>query len=314
MKKLLHLVLILVIFSTPSCIDNDYDLSKIDTDDLTIGGEGSKFQIPLATVNVSMKEINSKDLNIQDIFDEANTWLPTELPTINGATVDYVDIVKLNDADPVYTSTLLNNLIEQMKTDDTKCDAVAKRIFKTPEYKKTFERYLPSGLNTETAFVGAFRTAFRINTAIQDEAKKHAGTYLTLQLHVSFQPYTIKDVNIDSDIVDMLTKNLDKPGNSLKIYGEVESKLPISLTLTSPNFSPTDIRFGDIHVAADATSVINRATVTEKDLRQLVNNVEISLPVVLERYYRNKGFKPSEGNQIILRLRLEKEGGLDLKL
>lgn len=314
MKKLLRLLLIVTAFSAVSCIDNDYDLSKIDTDDLTIGGEGSKFQIPLATVNVSMKEIASGGVDIQAIFDEANIWLPTTLPPIEGKTVDYVDIVKLNAADATYTSALLNNLIEQMKTDNAKCNVVAEHIFKTPEYKKVFESYLPAGLNDKDKFSEAFRTAFRINSTIQNEAKMLAKNYLTLNLNVSLQSYTIEDIKIDNSIVDMLSKNLDKPGNSLSIYGEVMSKLPISLTLASPSFSPTDIRFGDIRVAADATSSINRTAITEKDLRQLVDNVVISLPLTLERYYKDKNFKSSEETQLTIHLRLEKEGGLNLKL
>ena len=40
-----------------SCIDNAYDLSNVNTDDVTIGDEDSEYRLPLATVYVSMSEL-----------------------------------------------------------------------------------------------------------------------------------------------------------------------------------------------------------------------------------------------------------------
>ena len=40
-----------------SCIDNDYDLSDIDTDDIGIGDENSVFTCPLMTLRVAVADI-----------------------------------------------------------------------------------------------------------------------------------------------------------------------------------------------------------------------------------------------------------------
>lgn len=60
-----------------SCIDNNYDLSEIDTDGVVIGDE---FRLPLATVTVSMSELGKDGTDIKALFDEADIWLPSPLP------------------------------------------------------------------------------------------------------------------------------------------------------------------------------------------------------------------------------------------
>ena len=90
-----------------SCIDNNYDLSEIDTDGVVIGDE---FRLPLATVTVSMSELGKDGTDIKALFDEADIWLPSPLP----AGGKYVDLQKIQHT-PSYIDELLDELIEQMK-------------------------------------------------------------------------------------------------------------------------------------------------------------------------------------------------------
>ena len=76
-----------------SCIDNAYDLSNVNTDDVTIGDEDSEYRLPLATVYVSMSELNEGGADIKTLFDEADIWLPSPLPG-NAA---YVDLRELQN-------------------------------------------------------------------------------------------------------------------------------------------------------------------------------------------------------------------------
>ena len=77
-----------------SCIDNAYDLSNVNTDDVTIGDEDSEYRLPLATVYVSMSELNEGGADIKTLFDEADIWLPSPLPG-NAA---YVDLRELQNS------------------------------------------------------------------------------------------------------------------------------------------------------------------------------------------------------------------------
>ena len=77
MRKLL---LLCGVFAT-ACIDNDYDLANINTDNIAIGDETSRFEAPLAKVYVSLADINSNDqVRIDQIFNEADTWLRPNCP------------------------------------------------------------------------------------------------------------------------------------------------------------------------------------------------------------------------------------------
>ena len=98
-----------------SCIDNAYDLSNVNTDDVTIGDEDSEYRLPLATVYVSMSELNEGGADIKTLFDEADIWLPSPLPG-NAA---YVDLRELQNT-PETITPLLDALIDQMMDDDAR--------------------------------------------------------------------------------------------------------------------------------------------------------------------------------------------------
>ena len=64
-KPIRKLILLLLsgMLST-ACVDKDYDLGNIDTDNIAIGDEGSQFRIPLVKVLVSKDEIKNNRSNI----------------------------------------------------------------------------------------------------------------------------------------------------------------------------------------------------------------------------------------------------------
>ena len=63
-----------------ACIDKDYDLENVDTDNIAIGGDDSKFEVPLARVLVTLEDIANGDLNILELCEKADKWLPSKLP------------------------------------------------------------------------------------------------------------------------------------------------------------------------------------------------------------------------------------------
>lgn len=290
-----------------SCIDKDYDLSDIDTDGVTIGDE---FRLPLATVTVSMSELSKGDIDIKALFDEADIWLPSPLP----GGVKSVDLQKIQNT-PSYTGELLDALIDQMKTDDVKINAVADLLY--TKYLSTFLPMLPPNTDPEDfkpVFIAAFRNAPMLQDELTSEIKNLAGSYLT-DLQVEDVTYDIGKIDIGSDIVDMLADNLDpkgtaNPRNTLDIYGEITSALPVSLQF-SPRFSPTEVKF-DVHVEPGVTSKIAETRLYESDLRQIIDGAEIILPVTLEKYFPGSGFTPDQ--KIVINLRLVKRGGLKLNL
>lgn len=290
-----------------SCIDNNYDLSEIDTDGVVIGDE---FRLPLATVTVGMSELSKGDADIKALFDEADIWLPSPLPGGEKS----VDLQKIQDT-PSYTKDLLDALIGQMQTDDVKINAVADLLY--DKYLGTFLPMLPPNTDPKD-FKQVFITAFRSTTELQDElageVRNLAGSYLT-DLKVEDVTYDIGKIDIGSDIVDMLADNLDPKGtadpqNTLDIYGQITSALPVSLQF-SPRFSPTEVEF-DVYVEPNVPAKIAETRLYESDLRQIIDGAEIILPVTLEKYFPGSGFTTDQ--KIVINLRLVKRGGLKLNL
>lgn len=311
MRKLI-LLLLSGVLST-ACVDKDYDLGNIDTDNIAIGDEGSQFRIPLVKVLVSKDEIKNNDGDIEKIFREADIWFPTQLPDDK-----FVDLVKLQN-EPAYVNTLLRTLREEMQTSDAKLASVVDLVW--DKYAADFLPLLNLTAPDEQTFKTAFKTAYRNNASLRerlaDEVSALARTYLTGSLGIDQLEYEVGHIDISSDIVDMLADNLDPEGtpnarNTLFLYGQITSGLPLSLRL-DPRLSPTEVTF-QVEVGVDKTSNdIPETQLFAEDLRQIVEGITIRIPVTLTEYYPGKGFSDDQ-YQIVISLSLLKNGGLKLDI
>lgn len=306
MKKPLLLLLIACLAS--ACVDNDYDLSKIDTDNVTIGDETTTFEMPLASVEIRMNELSNGGTDIEAIFDEADIWLPSRLP----ANADYLDIRRLL-SETSYLDSLLSALLSQLETDDAKLIALGDLAWE--KYRRDFQSLLPiQGNVTEQTFKTAFRTYFRELPEIQQATRALAATYLQ-DLRVEPVRYEIDRIDIGDDVVDMLADNLDPKGtsdpkNTLHLYGKIESSLPVGYDVT-PRFTGTEVSFTSC-VEPAAESAIPDTRVYSEDLRQIVKGTWIDIEVELTKYYPGRGFSPEQ--RIRFSLCLRKKGGLKLDL
>ena len=311
MRKLI-LLLLSGVLST-ACVDKDYDLGNIDTDNIAIGDEGSQFRIPLVKVLVSKDEIKNNDGDIEKIFREADIWFPTQLPDDK-----FVDLVKLQN-EPAYVITLLRTLREEMQTSDAKLASVVDLVW--DKYAADFLPLLNLTAPDEQTFKTAFKTAYRNDASLRerlaDEVSALARTYLTGSLGIDQLEYEVGHIDISSDIVDMLADNLDPEGtpnarNTLFLYGQITSRLPLSLRL-DPRLSPTEVTF-QVEVGVDKTSNdIPETQLFAEDLRQIVEGITIRIPVTLTEYYPGKGFSDDQ-YQIVISLSLLKNGGLKLDI
>ena len=311
MRKLI-LLLLSGVLST-ACVDKDYDLGNIDTDNIAIGDEGSQFRIPLVKVLVSKDEIKNNDGDIEKIFREADIWFPTQLPDDK-----FVDLVKLQN-EPAYVNTLLRTLREEMQTSDAKLASVVDLVW--DKYAADFLPLLNLTAPDEQTFKTAFKTAYRNDASLRerlaDEVSALARTSLTGSLGIDQLEYEVGHIDISSDIVDMLADNLDPEGtpnarNTLFLYGQITSRLPLSLRL-DPRLSPTEVTF-QVEVGVDKTSNdIPETQLFAEDLRQIVEGITIRIPVTLTEYYPGKGFSDDQ-YQIVISLSLLKNGGLKLDI
>lgn len=312
MKKLP--LLFLVGLLAAGCVDKEYDLKDVETDNIAIGDSQSEFRCPLMTIRVSMQEITDNGIDIENVFRETDIWLPTELPDA------YVDIRRLV-SDEAYVSTLLDLLVDELLVSDTKLDQVVELIWDTPAYRQSVTGSVPElDLDDADTFRSLFRSLYQNNAQVRglldEQVRLLAHDYLTA-LQVDDITYDIDRIDLDDNIVDMLAENLDPEGtpdakNTLHIYGTIANRLPLSAEIQA-RLRPTLI---EVPVQIDAKSeenVIAETPIYGEDLRTLIHGCQVVIPVTLDRYYRN-GFDNTADCQLLIELHLVKRGGLKLNL
>ena len=312
MKKLP--LLFLVGLLAAGCVDKEYDLKDVETDNIAIGDSQSEFRCPLMTIRVSMQEITDNGIDIENVFRETDIWLPTELPDA------YVDIRRLV-SDEAYVSTLLDLLVDELLVSDTKLDQVVELIWNTPAYRQSVTGSVPElDLDDADTFRSLFRSLYQNNAQVRElldeQVRLLAHDYLTA-LQVDDITYDFDRIDLDDNIVDMLAENLDPEGtpdakNTLPIYGTIANRLPLSAEIQA-RLRPTLI---EVPVQIDAKSeenVIAETPIYGEDLRTLIHGCQVVIPVTLDRYYRN-GFDNTADCQLLIELHLVKRGGLKLNL
>lgn len=311
MKKMLPLLLC-VVGLCGGCIDQDYDLNKIEAGDVTIGNDQSEFVMPLATVVVAMDELQDNKTNIKGMFAEVDIWLPTTLP--GGA--DYVDIVRLAN-DEAYLDGILNALIEEMLLPGSqKMDDVVDLIWRDEDYRQHFTDLIPA--DSEEHFKTGFKEHFggddQLGEELRDKVSELVRTSLT-DIRITPLQYDAK-LNLGSSVIDMLSKNLDPEGtvnpvNTLFLYGEVISELPISFRM-APVFTGPQVTVVPFIVEPDLRSDIPATQFYKDDVELLINQFGMEVALVPQKYFPNTGF---DDNQTIrMTLKLRKHGGLSLNL
>lgn len=307
-------LLFLVGLLAAGCVDKEYDLKDVETDNIAIGDSQSEFRCPLMTIRVSMQEITDNGIDIENVFRETDIWLPTELPDA------YVDIRRLV-SDEAYVSTLLDLLVDELLVSDTKLDQVVELIWNNPAYRQSVTGSVPElDLDDADTFRSLFRSLYQNNAQVRglldEQVRLLAHDYLTA-LQVDDITYDIDRIDLDDNIVDMLAENLDPEGtpdakNTLHIYGTIANRLPLSAEIRA-RLRPTLI---EVPVQIDAKSeenVIAETPIYGEDLRTLIHGCQVVIPVTLDRYYRN-GFDNTADCQLLIELHLVKRGGLKLNL
>lgn len=307
-------ILPLLLFSgalLTACVDQDYDLTKIDTDQIAIGDKESEFRIPLATVQVSMEEIAQNGTDIRAIFREADIWLPS--------TAREVDITELTE-NSAYRNRLIAQTIDELKTSDAKLNQIVNLTYEN--YYDRFASVLgidPDLGKDPSLYAEAFALALDteyLSDAITEQIGTVSSEYLE-SIRVDAIEYDLDGLDLDDKIIDMLCDNLDpegtlNPTNTLAIYGTITNRLPLSLHI-APLFMPTNIAL-DIQVdAVGEESDIPETRLYGDDLRQFVQGVHIRIPVELGTYYPGIGFDDTALHQMVIRLHLIKRGGMKLE-
>lgn len=322
MKKKLLCLLCVCGGLASACVDNDYDLSKLQTGNITIGDDSSVTEMPLVTVQVSMSEIVNDQTNILALCIKAEKWLPKELP--DG--LDYLDLTRINETE--YNRELFGNLLSEMNGNPEKFEEIVRLVVE--EYAPEFAEALNVPESDPEFLEAAFRAAISYESdVVLDELHTQFTDYFAIDLQVDPIRYEISGIDIGDDVIDMLVDNLDPEGtpdptNTLSLAGEIACKLPISMHART-SFASGWYDIVSLDITVDATREVNEIPESDdtriyaEGLRQLVNGAEITIPVTFERYYPgNYEFLDTPADdvspQIELKLHLIKRGGIKFSI
>lgn len=321
MKRFCLLFTLAAAMMLVSCVDDEYDLSNIDSDNITIGGDESEFLMPLAEISYAAGNIKtgSHDESIIVLYDQINNWVPSTLP--DGA--EYIDLQKLNEKE--YKLSILNALFAEMIADEERREAVCAYILDA--YKDDLIEALRASKNTVVAMA-----AIQLATTEQETAVKLlSGLFVAYpdDVHPIFDEISDNDLidlsiddvyieipamDISDDVEAMLTDNIDSssesnPVNALYLFGKAYSDFPVKFSLR-PYIEFTNIDLGNITIDKETTTPINEVRIYSEDLLTLFNGSRLIIPITLDRYYPNAAF--SEESKLDLSLSLRKTGGLTL--
>lgn len=324
MKRFLLFVLSAAACIQVACINEQFDLTNIESDGITIGGDESEFLMPLITIKFTSGDISQNVdegfSSIMGLREQINVWLPSKLP--NNA--NYVDIKALNN-NPTYLQSILDALFAEMHTDKAKRLEVASHVM-TEFRAELIEQLSNSGNATlKTA------SSQLINTSIANGAEILAQLFVSYPNEIEgiLQDMSAEDLidinleNIDTeipaldiseDIEQMLTENLDPSSeenavNALYLFGETKSGFPFQFRIR-PTIEYTDIDLGNILIDSNTTTPIDDVRIYREDLQTLFNGSQLVMPISLERYYPNEQF--NDNSEISISISLRKTGGLNI--
>lgn len=317
MKKLYALILCAA--CATACVDMEYDLSNISTDNIAIGDESSRFEVPLLKVLVSMDELNGTDGDaIDEIFNEADIWLPSQLDQDKNG--NYVLVQQLVE-NSEYVNRVLSALLDQMASDSEKLDQVASLL--QEKYYAEFSSLLP-GVSVEefkNEFIEQYSDNELLRQRLDEKIEELARGYLTgLEVSLPALTYSVDRIDLSDDVVDMLVENLDgkevsEPKNTLHMAGTIDNRLPVSIT-ASPVFTPTEVAFTAEIEANNDANVLPETRLFADDLQSIVRGLTIEIAVNINKYYPGKGFdRGTIGDekvqpQLTINLHLIKRGAL----
>lgn len=319
MKKFYALILLCVVSST-ACVDLEYDLSKVSTDDIAIGDESSQFEVPLLKVYISMDELNGTDGDaIDEIFNEADIWLPSQLDQDeNGKYVLVQQLVENSE----YVNQVLSALLDQMASDSEKLNQVTSLL--QEKYYDEFSSLLP-GISAEefkAEFIRQYTANETLRVLLNEKIEELARGYLTgLEVSLPSLTYSVDRIDLSDDVVDMLIENLDgkevaEPKNTLHMAGTIDNRLPVSIT-ASPVFTPTEVTFTTQIEANRDGNILPETRLFAEDLQTIVRGLTIEIVVNIDKYYPDKGFDrypETSQPQLAINLHLIKRGALKFDL
>ncbi len=236
-------------------VDQSYDLSNINNDNIGIGTDESTFDMPLVTVTLDISSLLGSggevmsaptgradygSLSVSDVLDMVNditSFLPSVL---DGEYAGGINLDQLSDE--TYVKGLVDLLFDEMTTDSQKRLALCEYILEevTTDYADVLDGILTDDIATYTAQ----ECADELGDVLNDS--DYADDIVTLKASIVDEiivcsadlvtDYSMTEdlgsIDVDSSALDILSSNLEGESNYIQLFAEVTTNLPLTVTIT----------------------------------------------------------------------------------
>lgn len=316
MKKILLFVSVLTLAA--ACVDQDFDLDKIDDSDFALGNDNSEFMLPLANITVLTNALESASTvePLRGMFVEADEWLPSSYDKLDFA------LLSSESGRDDYLQKIIDDLFVEFQADNAKCETVAARIEES--YYSNIDIPAEYGTDIHAYVIENLKNNSTYNEKIKQQVTDLASAHLDALYSVEPVETELDGLDIDESVIDALTGE----GSKLEIYGTIDNYVPFdckgTLVIKSSDqtdssddyydygyyFDPVEIEINlDYHKTA---TELRRVEITRDVLNGLSRGATLSVSFMPSAYYPRQTLPEDNKAAMKMTLKLYKKGGLNI--
>ncbi|MFI3318738.1 MAG: membrane lipoprotein lipid attachment site-containing protein [Rikenellaceae bacterium] len=320
-------------------VNEDFDLSKIESDNLTFGNENSLFEAPMVSITIDLDEQfsstteslstrASSDKSFADYVSEYDELIPSSYSQ------DGVDLQLLADQeDSSYRDTFIEELVTEAVTDEGKSETLASLVYDNwdsldeidPEIKDVLTESEIDYTADKDAFVGAFSTTLQsedstLASAITTTASalvQQNISELTDEIQAQDISASIDAIALPDDILKMITDNLDGENCSLRLFARIVNNIPFDFSLNTPTIEAIS---GYVLTMEDnlENDRLESNEISSDNLTEILEGINVVTTLSITTFYPSSSTKSeteteqSEGYSITIELGLIKSGAITL--
>ena len=297
MKKILFFAAVLAVAS--SCVDDGFDLSRVDAENISVGSGESTFNIPLANIVIKKDAIRGGNGSLEGMMNDADLLIPKSFGKV--------------DLQNVPADALIDGLFDELRQDGHRREEVGKFLAGS-KYRNEVVATLPAnlrGLDLADAFTNHFGDLYA-RQELRDKMKEIiVKTVGSINDTMPAVDVVTDGFGIDEAMVDMLTG----PGE-IRLCGTVTEIMPFDgkafLVLqkndgNGETIAKLELPLDHADSSEDAGVIIDNAA-----LRAMTRKMKMRVSLDLSSYYPGEQSADADGKVLKIALKLKKQGGLNI--
>ncbi len=262
MKRFCQLIcsVVAAALAVVSCVNSDYDLNNLNTDNTTLGGQNSVIEAPLMKVTLTLDDLIGgettratvgDELTIEEIlelFNQITVLLPSDL--LDGETIDLLRIAEYPEDS--YLRDIVSSLFEEINEDEDKFNEVVDVIW------DNFIEYFSEGsidTSSKEAFAADLKRILSQSGAEDYEESQEYEDILTEIADVLSEylfSYMNEGANVEVDLSDFADSDDATTISDLLLGGDSNIKQEYILNISGHS----DLNIGiEIKITCEGTSI-----------------------------------------------------------